>query len=240
MTHVFISYVREDASTIDRLVSDLNSHGIEVWIDRNEISVGVRWVDAIRNAIKQGSFFLACFSRNYRAKTRTYMNEELTLAIEETRLRPTDITWFLPVLLDDSNIPDRYIGAGEYLTNIQYVSLYPDWSEGLNNILSVFNFNLGDRVSAVWDLNTETYYDGIVAEKPADWVFVKFDDGTSDFIPSNWVKNGSTDVGSRVEAAWWDNELYDGKIDIPPTDYEFIRFDDGDEAFIRKKYIKRI
>ncbi len=51
------------------------------------------------------------------------MNEELTVAIEELRLRPTDRAWFIPVLLDDCEVPDRSIGAGETLRTLQWIKL---------------------------------------------------------------------------------------------------------------------
>ena len=42
--------------------------------------------------------FLACFSAKSVARTRTYQNEELVLAIEELRLRPADRIWFIPAI----------------------------------------------------------------------------------------------------------------------------------------------
>ena len=45
--HVFISYVRENQKQIDRLYHDLESHGVYVWLDRNDIKPAVRWKNAI-------------------------------------------------------------------------------------------------------------------------------------------------------------------------------------------------
>jgi hypothetical protein len=87
MSHVFVSYVREDSSDVERLVFHLRSAGVEVWIDREDIPPGARWKDTIRNAIRTGMFFIPCFSKAYLGRTKTYMNEELGLAIEELRLR---------------------------------------------------------------------------------------------------------------------------------------------------------
>jgi hypothetical protein len=49
---------------------------------------------------------IACFSTAYAERDRTYMNEELTLAIDELRARPTSRAWFLPARLDECQIPD--------------------------------------------------------------------------------------------------------------------------------------
>ena len=45
--HVFISYVRENKEQVDRLCQDLETHGVKVWLDRNDIKPGARWKDAI-------------------------------------------------------------------------------------------------------------------------------------------------------------------------------------------------
>ena len=60
--HEFISYVREDLPIVDRLADELRQNGIEVWIDRDRIAPGERWHDAIREAIRAGDLFIACFS----------------------------------------------------------------------------------------------------------------------------------------------------------------------------------
>lgn len=126
MSHVFISYVRQDHDIVDQLALDLRSLGVEVWVDRERIRPGERWKDAIRKAIREGSFFLCCFSLNYESRLKSFMNEELTLAIEELRLIPTDRTWFIPVKLTPCNVPPRSIGAGETLQDIHCIELYSD------------------------------------------------------------------------------------------------------------------
>jgi hypothetical protein len=62
------------------------------------------------------------------------MNEELTLAIDELRQRPTDRGWFLPVKLAPCEVPDRGIGGAETLRDIQFMTLYDDWKKGVNSI----------------------------------------------------------------------------------------------------------
>src|SRR5688572_2662218 len=99
MPHVFISYVREDSAVVRRLASELESNGVEVWLDRDRLTPGLRWQVAIREAIQGGAYFLACFSDHLNGRDRSYMNEELVIAIEELRRRPTRVAWFLPVLL---------------------------------------------------------------------------------------------------------------------------------------------
>jgi len=137
MPTAFVSYVREDKPVVDRIARYLESHGVTVWIDRKNLRPGLRWQDEIRRGISDGDFFLACFSQKYAARAKTYMNEELTLAVEELRQRPIDKAWFIPIKLEPCEIPARGIGAGETLQSLQWVDLSADWDNGLKEILSV-------------------------------------------------------------------------------------------------------
>lgn len=137
MPRVFISYVREDKELIDKLAADLASNAVEAWIDRRQLLPGYRWQDAIRRAIGEGDFFIACFSSAYNARSKTYMNEELILAIEELRKRSSDRVWFIPIRLSPCQIPDRSIGAGETVNSLQSVDLFDNWEEGISRILKV-------------------------------------------------------------------------------------------------------
>ena len=135
-SHVFISYVRDDAAVVDRLTAALRKARLHPWIDRKNLAGGQRWKAAIRNAIQEGAGAVVCFSNHYSARQKTYMNEELTLMIDELRQRPTDKSWFIPVRLDDCTIPDRSIGGGETLHDLQRIDLFPDWDAGVRQIVA--------------------------------------------------------------------------------------------------------
>jgi hypothetical protein len=74
------------------------------------------------------------------------MNEELTIAIEQLRLYRSQRTWFIPILLDPITPPDRSIGAGESLRDLQWVDLSKNWDQGIELIL---NAVLPVRVRAI-------------------------------------------------------------------------------------------
>lgn len=148
MNKVFISYVRENREIVDRLCQELRVNGIQVWLDRNDIGPGSRWKRAIRQAIQEGAFFIACFSREYNERDQTYMNEELIIAIEELRQRPIDSAWFIPVKLNECEIPDRdIIGSGETLQDLQHVNLYEDWQVNIQRIFGVIHETTRDEFS---------------------------------------------------------------------------------------------
>ena len=134
MSHVFVSYVHEDQEVVNQLANDLRQFGISVWLDREQINPGQRWQNAIRTAIQGGAIFIACFSESYEKKNSSYMNEELTIAVDELRKRPIDSTWFIPVLLTPSSIPDRPINAVESLRAFQWIELFKDWNKGIDKI----------------------------------------------------------------------------------------------------------
>ncbi len=135
--HAFVSYVHEDKEIVDRLCSELREGGVALWVDREKILPGERWRSAIRKAIRDGAFFLACLSRSSQSKRRSFMNDELLLAIEELRARPAERIWFIPVLLDPVEIPEREIGGGETLSSLHYIALYENWAAGVEALLRV-------------------------------------------------------------------------------------------------------
>ena len=137
MRHVFISYCHENIAAVDRLSESFTARGINVWLDRNALEPGMQWKHAIQQAIHQGAYFIACFSKESNAREQTYMSEELTLAVKKLRERPFDKVWFIPVKLNECEIPDVDIGDGATLRNLQYVNLYEDWEAGIQRIVNV-------------------------------------------------------------------------------------------------------
>ena len=147
MKGVFISYVSKNIEIVDQFYQELKSHSIQVWRDREDIAPGLRWKREIRRAIQQGAFFIACFSKEYDESAKTYVNEELTIAIEELRQRPIDQAWFIPVKLNECEIPDRDIGGGETLGDLHYIKLYENWESNLQHIVEIIRKTARDEFS---------------------------------------------------------------------------------------------
>ena len=136
MSEVFISYVNEDRRAVDFIASILSENGVKVWLDREKLQPGARWKSAIREAIKNGTYFISIYSKQRQGRSVSYANEELVLAIEEIRKRPTDKSWFIPVTIDDCIVEDREIGGGELLSDLQRCDL-TDWVPGITRLLNV-------------------------------------------------------------------------------------------------------
>lgn len=139
MRHVFISYCRENMAAVDQLRAALTSRGIKVWFDQKAVMPGMQWKPAVQQAIHQGAYFIACFSKESDVHDQTYMNEELTLAVEKLQERPFDKTWFIPVKLEECKVPDIDIGGGATLRDLQSVDLYEDWETGIQQLLKVMS-----------------------------------------------------------------------------------------------------
>lgn len=136
--HAFISYVREDAERVDRLEKILAAAGIPVWRDTRDLWPGEDWRGRIRNAITKNALaFIVCFSANSQARVVTGQNEELTLAVDQVRLRRPDQPWLIPVRFDEVDIPDVDLGGGRTLNSIQRVDLFDaSWDEGAARLVA--------------------------------------------------------------------------------------------------------
>jgi TIR domain len=148
--HVFISYVREDAHRVDQLQRALEAAGIPVWRDTADLWPGEDWREKIRSAITDNALvFLACFSHASLARSKSYQNAELTLAIEQMRLRRPGDPWLIPVRFDECHIPDPDIGGGRTLTSIQHADLPSDrFDEGAARLVIAILRILGGHSDA--------------------------------------------------------------------------------------------
>lgn len=61
MSHVFISYSRQNTDYAERLVDSLKAHGFDVWID-HRIEYGVNWSSEIFTAIRECAAFIVIMS----------------------------------------------------------------------------------------------------------------------------------------------------------------------------------
>ena len=181
MAHVFISYARDNGQEVQRLRDELTRCGVEVWLDKTQIKPGQNWKVAIAEAIDKGDFFLACFSKEYSEKSKRYMNEEITLAVEQLRQRGDDTTWFIPVLLS-GEVPQKRIDASRKLTDIQWVELNEaNWDQGIQQIFQTIqpprrlrseaiDKLSGDAVKSMFQeqgfFDTELHWDGPTSVSP--------------------------------------------------------------------------
>ncbi|MCP4349450.1 MAG: toll/interleukin-1 receptor domain-containing protein [Desulfobacterales bacterium] len=128
---VFISYAGEDYNIAKKLHDDLKKAGIEPWIDKENIVPGQNLNYVIRTAILGSSYFLALLSSNSVSK-RGYFHTEIDMALEILRKCPKSDIYFLPVRLDECQLPNEELDA------IAPCDLFPSYDDGLKKILRVF------------------------------------------------------------------------------------------------------
>jgi hypothetical protein len=156
--HAFISYVHEDSDQVDRLQQTLEAAGVTVWRDTGNLWPGEDWRVKIRHAITDGALvFIACFSKRSLARSKSYQNEELALAIQQLLLRRPDDPWLIPVRFDECEIPDWDIGGGRTLASIHRADLFGDR----------FDAGAGRLVTAVRRILGEDYADSATVEEAA-------------------------------------------------------------------------
>jgi hypothetical protein len=157
--HQFISHVTEDAKDVARLQNDLERLGLSPWVARTRMDDkgGRRWREIIRDAIRDGHAFIACFSQAATARDRSYMNEELLVAIDELRLRPRDRTWFVPIRFNECRVPELSIGPGETLLDLHRIDLFPEWLAGVYRIAASLGY--GDSEVERWIIDTVKLFD---------------------------------------------------------------------------------
>ncbi len=65
------------------------------------------------------------------------MREELVEAMAEFRLRRRDRPWFIPIRLDDCELPAIELGAGEMLADPQYVDVFdPEDAASISRLIT--------------------------------------------------------------------------------------------------------
>jgi hypothetical protein len=168
---VFISYVREDAERAGQLKDRLEAAGIPVWLDKDDLWPGEDWRAKIRQAIEKDALvFIACFSRHSVARARSYQYEELTLALEQLRVRRPGDPWLIPVRFDECDIPDLDIGAGRRLGHLHCADLFGARLEGNASrlITAVLRILGRDAFAAPFSVSGRRHVAGSLARSLAD------------------------------------------------------------------------
>ena len=135
---VFLAYVQEDASVVERLCDALEAQGFDTWIDRRKLLPGQNWPRSIEDAIEATDFVIACFSQNSVTKKGGFQ-AEIRYALDCARRVPLDDVFLIPVRLDDCRVPPSI------RREIQYIDLFADWARGLRRIVTIISRQLAKR-----------------------------------------------------------------------------------------------
>jgi hypothetical protein len=125
---VFLSHAREDIMLAQRLFTDLQGSGVNVWFDKESLLPGQKWKEAITEAIRESRYFLALLSTNSVTK-KGYVQKELKGALEIVDEYPESAVFLIPVRLDDCSLSDSR------LRDLHWVDMFSAWDEGVDRIL---------------------------------------------------------------------------------------------------------
>jgi hypothetical protein len=90
---------------------------------------GQNWRRAIEQTIELSDFFLGCFSSRSVLK-RGQFQSELAYALEIATHFPQDEVFFVPVRLNDCELPRRISST------THYIDLFPDWNRGVRKLVA--------------------------------------------------------------------------------------------------------
>jgi len=127
---VFISYAREDHGFAARLRDDLESAGLSPWLDTEDLLAGQNWRTAVRQAIKDCSYFIAVLSSRSVSK-QGFVQKELKLALEILGELPPTKIFLIPIRLDECEPTE------EILMDLHWADFSSSYEEGFNQVLRV-------------------------------------------------------------------------------------------------------
>ena len=125
MPKVFISYSRDDATTVHRLIQALAADGVTVWRDVDSLHGGQQWPKVIGEAIADNDLLLLVWSQH--AATSHFVELEWTTAMA---LRKT----LLPCVLDATPLPPA-LSAVNAVDARQLTAALPKLQEALHRLV---------------------------------------------------------------------------------------------------------
>src|SRR5687768_3290646 len=96
---IFLSYSRRDIQIATALTKDLEALGVNVWMDRHDISIGERWSAAIQKALEDSYAMVLVLSPD--SMTSTNVEDEFTYFMDNRKpivpvmVRPTKVHYQL-------------------------------------------------------------------------------------------------------------------------------------------------
>ena len=123
--------------------------------------------------------------------TRHSWSEELSIAIEKLQQKPIDKIWFIPVKLNECEIPDISIGEGETLQDLQYVNLYEDWETGIQQILNIMPSISSEPINSP----------NKVEQESEDCILFRSVNGQHYFVPFQEVRWDSQEISLTLSPA---------------------------------------
>ena len=113
---VFISYAREDRADVELLKSNLDTHGLPVWFDRDKLKGGDLYEKKIQRNIQTCALFLPVISARTERRMEGFFRREWKLATKRSDDMDDSVPFIIPVAIDDTaeeaaRVPDKFLDA---------------------------------------------------------------------------------------------------------------------------------
>jgi hypothetical protein len=110
---IFLSYASEDRPAVEALRSELESAGVDVWFDRDDLQGGDDYEAKIKRNIEACSLFVPVLSRHTLTSRRRFFRVEWEHAGEVAVRVPPSQRYIVPIVLDevapdDPDLPERF------------------------------------------------------------------------------------------------------------------------------------
>ena len=147
---IFLAHASEDKAEVLKLYDRLKARGYKPWLDKKkDLLPGQNWREEIPKAIKKSQIFIACFSQQS-VRKEGYFQKEFRMALKEYGEKPPDTIYFIPLKLDDCEVPDVQLPQeGRNLRDIQWQNYWePDGFENLVKAIEHERRNLKQKERA--------------------------------------------------------------------------------------------
>ena len=108
---IFLAHASEDKPAVFALYERLKAAVYKPWLDKKGLIPGQIWRDEIPKAIKASDIFVACLSSQSASK-RGYIQREFRIALDTLGEMPSGTIYFIPMRLDNCEIPDLRLSEG--------------------------------------------------------------------------------------------------------------------------------
>lgn len=108
---VFISYASGDRPHAERLFRALQSAGVEVWLDTEQLRGGEAWDEQIRQRVRSCTFFLALVSPLTDTRAEGYFRREWRMALDRMSDLADDRPFLVPVALEGARAESARVPA---------------------------------------------------------------------------------------------------------------------------------
>ena len=139
---VFLCHASQDKPVVWKLHRYLKQHGVQPWLDQEDLLPGEDWEVEIPKALFASDVILVCLSKNSVNK-EGFVQKEITFALDKALEKPEGTIFIIPVKLEECDIPKR-------LSRYQWVDLFrPDGRKRLLMGLNKRVMEIGDEVTPV-------------------------------------------------------------------------------------------